>query len=303
MFGYVKVYQPELKMGEFEHYRGVYCALCKQLGKRYGFLARMTLSYDFTFLALFYMALGDDCPGFKKGRCAFNPLKKRTRCCGGPALEDAADAAALLVYYKTRDTIADSGFWKRLGARCLLPFVSAGRKKAARAKPELDAVMADCMRLQAGLEQAKSPSVDAAAEPTARMLAYLAAAAARDEREKRILDRFGYCLGRWIYLIDAADDLEEDLQNGSYNAFALSRRLTAGDAAALGEARRYAEGSLNATLAECEAAYNLLDIRRFDGILRNVLELGLPYVQKQALFGDPQSKSGKRRKREDPNYD
>lgn len=54
---------------------------------------------------------------------------------GGPALEDAADAAALLVYYKTRDTIADSGFWKRLGARCLLPFVSAGRKKAARAKP------------------------------------------------------------------------------------------------------------------------------------------------------------------------
>ena len=96
---------------------------------------------------------------------------------------------------------------------------------------------------------------------------------------------------------------EEDLQNGSYNAFALSRRLTAGDAAALGEARRYAEGSLNATLAECEAAYNLLDIRRFDGILRNVLELGLPYVQKQALFGDPQSKSGKRRKREDPNYD
>ena len=79
--------------------------------------------------------------------------------------------------------------------------------------------------------------------------------------------------------------------------------MTAGDAAALGEARRYAEGSLNATLAECEAAYNLLDIRRFDGILRNVLELGLPYVQKQALFGDPQSKSGKRRKREDPNYD
>ena len=46
-----------------------------------------------------------------------------------------------------------------------------------------------------------------------------------------------------------------------------------------------------------------MDIRRFDGILRNVLELGLPYVQKQALFGDPQSKSGKRRKREDPNYD
>lgn len=303
MFGYVKVYQPELKMGEFEHYRGVYCALCKQLGKRYGFLARMTLSYDFTFLALFYMALGDDCPGFKKGRCAFNPLKKRTCCCDSPALGDAADAAALLVYYKTRDTIADSGFWKGLMARCLLPFASSGRKKAARAKPELADVVADCMRRQAELEREKTPSVDAAAEPTARMLAYLAAEAARDEREKRILDRFGYCLGRWIYLIDAADDLEEDLRSGSYNAFALSRQLSDGDAGALKAARQYAEGSLNATLAECVAAYNLLDIRRFDGILRNVLELGMPHVQKQALFGDPLSKSGKRRKREDPNYD
>ena len=44
MFGYVRVYQPELKMGEFEQYRGVYCSLCKSLGKRYGFFARMTLS-------------------------------------------------------------------------------------------------------------------------------------------------------------------------------------------------------------------------------------------------------------------
>ena len=57
MFGYVKTFQPELKMGEFEQYRGVYCSLCKQLGKSYGFWSRMTLSYDFTFLALFHMAL------------------------------------------------------------------------------------------------------------------------------------------------------------------------------------------------------------------------------------------------------
>ncbi len=302
MFGYVKVYQPELKMGEFEHYRGVYCALCKQLGKRYGFLARMTLSYDFTFLALFYMALSDECPGFKRGRCAFNPLKKRTCCCESTALADAADAAALLVYYKTRDTVADSGFWKGLAARFLLLFSSRGHKKAVRAKPEFEQLVADCMRQQAELEQAAVPLIDAAAEPTARMLAYLAAQAARDDREKRILERFGYCLGRWIYLIDAADDLEDDLKNGNYNAFVLSRHLSPGDADALKDTREYAEGTLNASLAEGIAAYNLLDIRRFDGILRNILELGMPHVQKLALDDSP-SKSGKRRKREDPNYD
>ena len=68
MFGYVRIYKPELKMAEFEHYQGVYCSLCKQLGKRYVVMARMTLSYDFTFLAVFRMALSDTCTGFKKGQ-------------------------------------------------------------------------------------------------------------------------------------------------------------------------------------------------------------------------------------------
>ncbi len=228
--------------------------------------------------------------------------EKRTCCCGGPARGRGRRGRAAGVLqnpgYHRRQWLL-----KRLGARCLLPFVSAGRKRPrgqSRAGRGHGGLYAAAGRAGTG----EIPFRRCGGRTHGTAFAYLAAAAARDEREKRILDRFGYCLGRWIYLIDAADDLEEDLQNGSYNAFALSRRLTAGDAAALwGEARRYAEGSLNATLAECEAAYNLLDIRRFDGILRNVLELGLPYVQKQALFGDPQSKSGKRRKREDPNYD
>ena len=106
MFGYVRVYQPELKMGEFEQYRGVYCSLCKSLGKRYGFFARMTLSYDFTFLAVFHMALQKGCAGFRMGRCALNPLKKRMCCRENEEIAYAADAAVLLLYHKLRDTVA-----------------------------------------------------------------------------------------------------------------------------------------------------------------------------------------------------
>ena len=97
MFGYVKVYQPELKMGEFEQYRGVYCALCRTLGKRYGVLAQMTLSYDVTFLSVLHMALSEDCVGFTKGRCPYNPFKKRTCCQNSVALDIGADAAMLLL--------------------------------------------------------------------------------------------------------------------------------------------------------------------------------------------------------------
>lgn len=287
MFGYVRVYQPELKMGEFEMYQGVYCSLCRQLGKRYGFLARMTLSYDFTFLALFHMAADERCTGFHKGRCPFNPLKKRLCCGDNVHIAYAADAAALLLYYKVKDSIADNGFWRGLPARCLLPLAALARRKAVRRQPELDEHIAACMRRQAALEAAGTASIDAAAEPTADMLASMAAHHAVDERERRILERFGYCLGRWIYLMDAVEDLPEDLARGGYNPYILSHGLRPGEDEAVKEAQRYALLTLNACLAECLAAYELMDIRRFDGILRNVLELGMPAVQKKQIPASP----------------
>lgn len=285
MFGYVKVFQPELKMGEFEQYRGVYCSLCKQLGKRYGWMSRMTLSYDFTFLAVFRMAMDGECAGFHMGRCLLNPLKKKLCCQENQHVAYAADAATILLYYKLKDTVADSGFWKRLGARLLLLFASGARKKAAKLLPELDATVADCMRRQAALEAAENPSIDQAAEPSAQMLSAMAAASARDDKERLILERFGYCLGRWIYLIDAVDDLQEDLESGGYNPYILSRGLQKGNPEQLQEVRGYSRQTLNACLAECIAAYNLLTIRRFDGILRNILELGMPAVQEEVLSG------------------
>ncbi|HIW73139.1 MAG TPA: hypothetical protein H9684_02345, partial [Firmicutes bacterium] len=249
--------------------------------------ARMTLSYDFTFLALLRMALDDRCTGFQKGRCAFNPLKKRTCCRDNDHIPFAADAATLLVYYKIKDNLADEGFWKSLPSRFLLPFASHVWKKALKRQPELDEMIRACMEKQAGLERAGTASIDAAAEPTAQMLSGLAALSARDDKERRVLERFGYCLGRWIYLADAVDDLAEDLEKGSYNPYILSRGLTRDRPEELEETRRYSLFTLNACLAECLAAYNLLAVRRFDGILRNVLEQGMPAVQRRILAGKP----------------
>ena len=98
-----------------------------------------------------------------------------------------------------------------------------------------------------------------------------------------------YHLGRWVYLIDAADDLAEDLEKGRYNPYVLSRGLTAEDTNGVAATRQYAGESLNACLAECIAAYNLLEIRRFDGILRNILEQGMPHTQKRVISGEEQT--------------
>lgn len=284
MFGYIKVYQSELKMGEFEHYRGVYCALCRRLGKRYGLFAQWSLSYDFTFFALLRLALAEDCAGFQKKRCPYNPLKKRTCCCDTVQLDAAADAAVLLTYHKLRDTIADSGFFKALGARLLLPMAANDRRRCRKRRPDWDETVAACMAKQHRLEQERCASVDAAAEPTAELLAFLFSQDATDERQRRVLQRLGYCMGRFVYLIDAADDLENDRRSGNYNPFLLTQSAT--EAAPLAALRERAAMSLNASLAECKAAYELLNIRRFDGILRNVLDFGMPAVRDQVKKGE-----------------
>ncbi|MBQ3259065.1 MAG: hypothetical protein IJN61_05445 [Clostridia bacterium] len=294
MFGYVKVYQPELKMGEFEQYRGIYCSLCKTLGKRYGFTAQMTLSYDMTFLVVLHMALMEECTGFKKGRCPYNPIKKRTCCNHNAALDFCADAAMLLAYHKTEDTLADDHFFKQLTARMLLPIMRRNRRRAAKRLPELDQLIEREMLRQNELEESGIASVDLAAEPTAEMLSALCSEAANDEKQKRVLSRFGYCLGRVVYLMDAADDLEDDLKNRSYNPIALSMGLNTVDMEKIKSARESAGWMLNTSIAECKAAYELLNVRRFDGILRNVLEWGIPGMQKLVLSGERKKRPSRR---------
>lgn len=291
MFGYVRIFKPELKMLEFEQYQGVYCSLCRCLGRRYGPVLRLTLSYDFTFLALLGMALREQCAAFAPTRCPLHPTRRRLCCRDDASIELAADAAALLVYYKTKDTLTDEGFWRSLPARLLLPFAAAARKRAARRRPQLDAAARACMADQAAMEQAAVPeeksaapavtgekdtpyiygvSLDRAADPSARLLAVLAAALAVDESQRPALERLGYCLGRWVYLVDALDDWEEDGRRGRFNPYGSRDPRAAG---------LY---SLNACLAECREAYDALTVYRFDGILRNILEQGMPAAQQRA---------------------
>lgn len=278
MFGYIKVYQPELKMGEFEYYRGVYCALCRRLGKRYGLVAQWSLSYDLTFLSLFRLAQTEQCVGFKKARCPYNPFKKRTCCCDTEQLDSVADAAVLLTYYKVKDTLADAGFLKKLGGWLLYLPATYDRYRCRKRHPEWDEVIGNCMHAQRELEREDCASTDQAAEPTAQILQFLFSLQTTDETEREALSRFGYCLGRWIYQIDAADDLTQDRKYGDYNPLLLAYPQMTDE-----QIRERCHFSLNASLAECKMAYDRLTIHRFDGIIRNILEWGMPTIQRQVV--------------------
>lgn len=272
MFGYIKPFKAELKVKEWEAYQGIYCGLCKQLAQRYGLFARMTLNYDFVFLAMMDMALREQRIHFCQCNCITHPFKKRTCCQSNQNLELCCDIAMLLTCYKLEDDLADEGLLRRTAVRLVLPFARRDREKAAQYRPQLAEQMQQLMQQQNRLEQEGCAQVDLAAEPTALLMQQVFAALSDDPMRKRALERFGYLLGRWTYLIDALDDWEEDVRRGRYNPFA---RQAQQQEITPGEQYRQARGTLYLTIAEMRKAYDLLGIRSLDSILENVLDLGL----------------------------
>lgn len=266
MFGYIKANKPELKIKEFEAYKAVYCTLCKRLGKDYGFLSRLTLSYDFTFLAMLNMALKDGCPSYEQKRCTFNPLKKCNYCKNTDDFEMPAAAAMILLYYKILDNISDEKGIKKLGFRLIKPIFLRAHKKAAMLYPQIEKWVSEYIKGQTELESRNCDSIDAAADPTAKMLSNLFSLCSEDKNQKRVLERLGYCIGRYIYILDAACDLERDKKSGSYNVLKYIDE---------NEAKEKAKAQLYICIGESAKAFELLDIKKYGTILGNIVYLGL----------------------------
>ena len=268
MFGYIKPFRPELKIREAEDYKAVYCGLCKELGRSYGIFARMTLSYDFAFMAMLFMSLDkNSCPSFEKCSCIAHPFKKQCRCLGNRAISLSAKAAMILTYYKLKDDLSDKGFFKKIAAAVLFPFAASARKKALSFGEEaifIDNSAAEMMAEQKILEEEKTPLPDKAAEPTAKFLSRIITLGGNSGNE-RILERFGYLLGRYIYLCDALDDIEDDIEKGNYNPFIF------GGEKAVSEAK----SALFLTTAELFDDLELLELDKYKEIVENTIGLGL----------------------------
>ena len=274
MFGYLQIHKDELKVKEYEAYKSVYCGLCKQLGRDYGFLTRLILSYDCTFYAILLMSLKRSCTGFSDGRCKFNPLKKcKFADCNDNAYSKASALSVISAYYKVVDDIDDSGFFKRIALKIAKPFFGRRQKKAARRFPEIEIIVSEMMKNQKAAENDELVTIDKAANPTAKMISDLAALEGGNDLQKRVLSEFGYQIGRWVYLIDAADDYEKDKKSGNFNPF-IKADINDKD---------YINSVLSQSLARAYDAYNLLDIIDFKPIIDNMMLYGFPNKQNAVL--------------------
>ena len=284
MFGYVQPLKPELKMKEYEAFRGYYCGLCKAIKERYTNTARFMLNYDCAALSLLHSSMSDTVPEVKREACIVNPLKKRT-VVRSPESDYAAAVNVLLGYAKIKDTAADE---KSIPAGLLQFFYKGVAKKAAEDFPGFSGEFEQRMRNLRNLEMQKCDDVDAVSSEFAHLLAAVFSCAPHrfiDEEAKKALWYVGYNLGRWIYIADALDDMKKDHKTRQYNVY-LQRPYSDIDALK-NQIREEAAFNLNYSLAEACKAYELLDIKRDKALIDNIMYLGLAKKTEDVLKGEP----------------
>lgn len=281
MFGYVRPRRDLLDPADTEAYQAAYCGLCRALGKQYGFAARFLVSYDMTFLYL--LRASAQAPA-KSARC-WCPA----RVCGKKSCkldpvgyEITAACTVILTVEKLRDNVRDKGFIKGLPYRLLSRFFRRTYRKAAKRLPDFAALTARQLDRLHSLEAENSPSIDATADAFAQIVAGCCGDV-QDPLTRRPMKQLLYQTGRFLYLADALDDLEEDCKQKTYNP--LRFRFTPENGKLSDEDQRYMTQLTDGSVNLAGAALALLPLRAYGPLLENIVYLGLPAVFQAVKMG------------------
>ena len=257
MFGYVVANLDRLSESEKIRYRAVYCGLCRGLSVAHGQSCRLTLSYDMAFLILLLSALDKtELAEEKLLRCALHPTRKRLAFSNRHTLY-AADLNLLLAYYQRMDDWEDDRKVSALlQAKSIGAHVEALRLRYPR---QSKAIEAGLNALSAYEKQGElNPDLPAAA--FGRILGEVFVPDNHPKAEQ--LRAFGDKLGRFVYLMDAAVDLKQDIKREKYNPLVAI------------ESSRH-EGILSALMADCVDAFQALPLLRDKGLMENILYSGV----------------------------
>lgn len=261
MFGYVLANKSELKMKEFYKYKAYYCGLCRILKEKYGVLGQMTLTYDMTFLVILLTSLYECETEMEEQRCMVHPVKKQ-KMLWNEITEYAADMNIVLTYHHFVDD------WRDEKSILGLTGVHALRKAYKEVKekyPDKCRAICKCLRLLQRCEERQETDVDQVSRYFGELMGELFVYK-KDVWEKR-LRRMGFYLGKFIYLMDAYDDVQEDIKKGNYNVLAAIQGET--------DFEDHCRQMLNLILAECTLEFEALPCIEDAEILRNILYAGV----------------------------
>jgi hypothetical protein len=256
------------------------------MGKCTGHCSRLSLSYDFVFLAAVRMALKGERVTLQKKRCIVHPLHRRSCAVKSDTLAYCAHASALLTYHKLQDDREDERGGKRLRAILSKPLFHRAYRRARKKYPSLDRTIKEELSKLSQIEQGTVdiPSADEPASCFGRLMAAVCSEGLED-KSARIAASLGQAVGHWIYLADALDDYAEDCRRERYNPFRAlyPDGMTDSD-------RRGLQTALTLILERAEQAYLLIPPHpqsEINEILANIFYLGMPTAANEIAQGKP----------------
>ncbi len=263
MFGFIYVNEQELKLREFTTYRSFYCGLCQELHRRYGKRAQLILNYDMTFLAIMMTGLYEPESVEDERRCLLHPVRKH-KMMENDAIGYAADMSVLLAYQKGMDDWEDE---HKVSSRTLAGLLHSGYNKISEQYPRQTKAVEENIRLLHEAERAQSEDIDYVAGLTGNF--YAEVFVWKDDIWQEDLRQIGFYLGKFIYLMDAVADVDNDKKHDNYNILKNDGDIWEGDQ------KKEIYDILVSMMAEASRAFERLPVLEYAPIIRNILYSGV----------------------------
>lgn len=219
MYGYLKVDKLELKYKEYSIYRKYYCAVCNSLRENLSKKWCLLTSYDATLFLLLFDGISKDKSEFNL-ICPLNPFNKGHHICiSADAMQYTAFISLFYYYSKLKDNILDEKSkkyqrkFKRLlnNQKCKQLFLSNEQTYI-----HLNILLSEYFEM----EKNDNYSFDDFSNKMGEIFGFAFSEFSQNSylsKDENKFYKIGYDLGKWIYIADAFDDLEEDIKLGQFN--------------------------------------------------------------------------------------
>jgi hypothetical protein len=263
MFGYINVNAKELSEESREVYQSYYCGLCRRLRSNYGAKGQMLLNYDMTFLVVLltglYEAKNTECQFV----CGLHPLKKRNSF-ENEITDYAAAMNVVLSYHNLVDDWVDD---KNLSKKALADMLRKDYDRIKDSYPRQIAAVEKYMEELSAYEKQNETNIDLVAGLTGEMLGEIFAWKQDEWYDE--LKTLGFYMGKFIYLMDAYEDLDRDEKKDAYNPLRTLKKEHEQDFEVL------CKLMMTSMASECAKSFERLPILQHADILRNILYSGI----------------------------
>lgn len=277
MFGYITPFKNELKIKDLESFRAYYCSICANIKNKFGNLPRLGLNYDTTFFAVLLDSLSPNTNEIISTPCIRHPLSKRDFIASSNAVDYASDLNICLLYYKILDdTIDDNSISSKILLKAIKPYY----KKVTfnNISNILDKNLSTLNEME---KSNKTYLLDEICHPFSNLIGEILKTYpfeinedSEDTRNKLYV--FGYTLGKYIYLIDALDDLKKDMHNLNFNPIENSyntNNLPYDEL--IKKIKSSIDFNLISLISNCSEQLEMLPLTKNKNIIKNVINLGL----------------------------